>query len=69
MPREQDQIDVGGKLIERRVARNVTQVEMADAAGVHVSTIARIEQGRHRPSLSTLRRLAHVLDCTIDDLT
>lgn len=68
MPREQDEINVRAKLIELRTRRNVTQAEIADAAGVHVSTVARIEQGRHRPSLSTLRRLAFVLECSIDDL-
>ena len=48
-------------LRERRTALELTQSELADAAGVSQPLIARIEGGDVDPRLSTLRRIVNAL--------
>lgn len=52
---------LGEVLKERRTALNLTQRELALRLGVKASHIAYLENGRRRPSLSLLGRLANVL--------
>ncbi len=49
-------------LRERRTTLELTQSELADAAGVSQPLIARIEGGDVDPRLSTLRRIVNALD-------
>lgn len=51
-----------------RVARGLTQRDLAELAGVREETIGRIETGRHLPRLSTVQAIAHVLGTTSDSL-
>ncbi len=51
-----------------RDLRRMTQVALAEAAGVNRVQIADIEAGRGRGSVETLRKLADALDVAIDDL-
>lgn len=46
----------------------MTQEELAERAGLKQSTISHLETGKRKPSLSTLKRLATVLGCTLDEL-
>lgn len=48
--------------IRRRLAAGWTQEDFAREAGVRVTTIARIESGKHRPQRATVQRLDRVLD-------
>ena len=48
-------------LIEARLARKLSQAELAAAAGMSQSSIARIESGRGNPTLNTLLTIAKVL--------
>jgi transcriptional regulator with XRE-family HTH domain len=41
-----------------RLAAGLTQAELARRTGIHRPNIARVEAGRHTPSLETLARLA-----------
>ena len=50
--------------LARRRAQ-VTQSELADKAGLAQSAVARIEAGKHNPSLQTLLKLADKLDMRI----
>ncbi len=54
---------IGTRLREARERRFLTQDELAEAAGVQVVTISRIENGRQisKPRLTTIRKLAHAL--------
>jgi len=53
---------------ERRRA-GLTQEELAEAAGVGINTIRRIEQGEiEEPRVSTLRKLADALGIRVRDL-
>jgi len=49
---------LGARLRELRQAAGLTQAELARRTGIHRPNIARVEAGRHTPSLETLARLA-----------
>jgi putative transcriptional regulator len=46
----------------------MTQDQLAAKVGITRAYLARIETGRHEPSLKTLERLARVLKVTLPDL-
>jgi DNA-binding XRE family transcriptional regulator len=50
---------LGARLRELRLAAGLTQAELARRTGIHRPNIARVEAGRHTPSLETLSRLAN----------
>jgi|SRR5579862_278848 transcriptional regulator with XRE-family HTH domain len=52
---------LGQVLKQRRRALGFTQRELADVLGVKAGHITHLENGRRRPSLSLLGRLAEVL--------
>lgn len=63
-PEERAQLDdararfeVGGQLLERRMASGFTQQQLADASGVPQSEISRIERGNANPTIETLGAL------------
>ncbi len=45
-------------LIEARIARNITQEQLAELSGVRQSNISRIENGSCSPTVATLEQLA-----------
>lgn len=49
---------LGARIRELRLAAGLTQAELARRTGIHRPNIARVEAGRHTPSLETLARLA-----------
>ena len=53
---------LGQVLKERRAAYDYTQRELARKLGVKASHVAYLENGRRRPSLSLLSRLAETLE-------
>ena len=53
--------DLARQLTEGRLARNWTQAQLADAASMPRSVIARLESGTASASLPTLQRLADAL--------
>jgi transcriptional regulator with XRE-family HTH domain len=47
----------------------MTQVELAEASGIGVATITRIEQGKiESPRVTTLRKLARAMGIEVRDL-
>ena len=56
-----DGVRLGARLRELRVAAGLTQAELARRTGIHRPNIARVEAGRHTPSLDTLARLASAI--------
>lgn len=66
-PGEQTKIET--KLAAWRVKRGMTQEELANAAGLPLSTYRLYERGRVRdPGVITLNRFAYLLGCKLDDL-
>lgn len=61
--RELRQTDpIAAHLRERRFELGLTQEQVAEAAGTSHTAISRLENGTHLPQLTTLRRIAAVLD-------
>jgi transcriptional regulator with XRE-family HTH domain len=52
---------IGDKLKDLRVEQALTQRELAENAGIGVSTLNRIELNETEPHMSTIRKLAQAL--------
>jgi transcriptional regulator with XRE-family HTH domain len=61
--------ELGRRTAEARRSAKLTQEQLADQATVSVKTIQGVEQGRTEPDLRTLRKIARVLETSIDSLT
>jgi transcriptional regulator with XRE-family HTH domain len=58
----------GERLRELRVARNLTQTELAERCGSNRQFIGDLERGVKVPSLTMVLRLAEALECRVYDL-
>ena len=59
----------GRYLARERLARGMTQTDLAARSGIGISTVAQLEQGRKtRPTKDTLRKLAGALGLRYIDL-
>ena len=52
----------------KRIEKGMTQEEIAAKVGIIQSQISRYEAGISEPNLETLKKLASILDCTVDEL-
>jgi len=59
---------VGPRLRALRKERETTLAELADATGISVSTLSRLESGGRRPNLEQLLPLARAHGVTLDEL-
>lgn len=57
-----------GRLKTMREAKGMTQPALAEAAGCHAITIAKLEGGTQEPSLWLVLALCDALACTFDEL-
>lgn len=57
---------MGERIRQLRTERGISQVELAEKAGLIQPHIVRIEQGRYSVGLDTLQAIAKVLGCTVD---
>ena len=55
-------------LSELRKNKGISQEELAKALGVSQGAISAYETGRWEPSIQTIKKLASILDCTVDEL-
>jgi ribosome-binding protein aMBF1 (putative translation factor) len=53
------------QVIEHRLARALSQRELAELCGTTQSAIARLERGGRPPRIDTLLRIANALDCEL----
>jgi transcriptional regulator with XRE-family HTH domain len=58
----------GERLREVRLAKGLTQSELADRCGTSIAAISHIERGTKVPTLTTLVRLADALQCKVTKL-
>jgi len=56
---------VGNSIKERRKTLRVTQLQLAELAGVSVNTLYKIERGQANPTLETLTKIANILGLEI----
>lgn len=56
---------LGKKLARLRLARDLTQGELAERSGVRLETICRIERGATNPTIGTLERLGEALGARV----
>lgn len=61
-------MDFARRLAATRKQRGLTQQQLADAIGVHLSQIRRYEGARSQPTLDVVKRIAVALTVTIDEL-
>lgn len=57
---------IGLKIKERRKALGITQETIANILDVNPSHISNIECGRANPSLTSLIKIANILQCSVD---
>jgi transcriptional regulator with XRE-family HTH domain len=60
--------DLGRNLRHARLARKMTQEEVAERSGVHATEVSRIESGKRDPQVSTVKRLAEAVGVSASDL-
>ena len=61
-------IAFGAQVRSIRLRLQLTQEEVADRAGLHVTYLSGIERGKRNPSLKNIRRLAVALDISLNEL-
>lgn len=60
--------EVGSRIVSFRRARGLSQEQLAADSGIDRSHVGFIEQGRRRPTLSTLVKIARTLDISLEQL-
>lgn len=56
------------RIKEFRLSKNLTQKEFADKLKVERTTVSMWENNKSSPSVQTLKKIAEVLSCNVDDL-
>ena len=62
-----DYKSIGARIRTVRLAKKLTQEQLAEAAGVGVTHISHIETGNSIPSLQVLVDIINALDCSADE--
>jgi len=62
-------VKIGGNLRRLREDRLLTQAELAERAGIALSSLVRIENDQVDPRFSSIRKLALALDVNARELT
>lgn len=57
--------NIADKVAARRLAKNLSQRELAELCGTTQSAIARLERGGRPPRIDTLLRIAEALECEL----
>lgn len=63
----QDEFDVGGRLKELRIQFNLSQRQLAEAAGVPHGQISMIERNHSSPSVASLRKILGGFDMSMSE--
>lgn len=61
-------VHIGDNVKRERLKRAIRQDELARMAGITPTTLSRIERNESEPHVSTIRKLAKVLEVTPADL-
>ena len=60
------ELEPGYQIARLRIQHGLTQAQLAELVGTRQPSIARLESGERKPSLSFLQRVAKVLDARIE---
>ena len=60
--------EIGGKVVDARIARGWSQEDLAYHAQVSVGTISRLENGKHAARGNTILKVAGALDLAVSEL-
>ena len=66
--RKQPRKTNNSKISEIRIAKGITQQQLADRTGIGLRTLGRYEGGLRSPTLKTLSKIAIALDVSVEDL-
>ena len=61
-------VKIGNRVKWERIARTLTQEQLAEKAGISPAALVRIERNQSDPHVSTIRKLADALDVDPRDL-
>lgn len=60
---------IGERVRAARKRRALRQVDLAEAAGLSVDTISKMENGLHEPHATTVQKLSKALGVPVEHLT
>jgi putative transcriptional regulator len=60
--------DIVNAVRRHRLARDITQSELADLLGVTRQTVLSIEKGKYTPSIGLALRLAEIFEVSVETL-
>lgn len=63
-----DYIALGNRIREIRVSKKLTQIKVAEMAGIESSNLSHIERAATKVSLPTLINIANALEVSLDEL-
>lgn len=63
-----DTMRIAKKIKEARIAKNMTQMNLADAMGVSYQAVSNWERGHSMPDISKLEDMCNALDITVNEL-
>jgi transcriptional regulator with XRE-family HTH domain len=61
-------VDVGKRIQEQRLQKNITQERLAEMVGLSVPHLSGIENGKTRFSFQAILRIANALEFSMDEL-
>jgi len=56
------------RLFQKRKEMSLTQAEVAKKAGIDRTAYTRIEGGKRNPSVEVALKIAHALNCCVEDI-
>lgn len=62
-------MDFGSIVVELRKAKKISQTELAAQLGIHKNVLGRYERNEVAPSIEIARKIADILDVSLDYLT
>ena len=60
--------DIGKSIKDLRIAKSLTQDQLAEKLFVTRQTVSNYENGKSRPDIETIEKIASALDCEITDI-
>ncbi len=61
-------IRVSQRLREMRKSRKLTQQELSEKAGLHLTYVGHLEGGKYHPTVFVMWKIAHALGISLDEL-